>query len=533
MKHPTVLLRTRAKATGDLVSAGGFGLPLDLLEKARGRLARFVILMAGVFLIASILIEVPLSKLDDESLKIIRAAQFVAIALHLLLFVLVSRRNFNHSFVLNLGLVYEVLLCLGISIADCWISYDLRGFFPEITFASLVIAVYPLIVPSPLGRTLITAIAAAATTPLSLLILRQAASVPVESADYIIISLTPVISVAIALFGSHVVYGMNLDVAKARQLGSYHLETLLGRGGMGEVWSAKHQMLARKAAVKLVRPEVLGTKSAKEAERMLKRFEREAHATASMRSQHTIQLYDFGISDQGTFYYVMELLDGLDLESLVSRFGPMLPERVIYFLRQACHSLAEAHVNGLIHRDIKPANLYVCRYGLEVDFIKILDFGLVKSAQSQGETDTKLTAEMLAGGTPAYMAPEQILGNRPIDARTDIYALGCVAYWLLTGQLVFEGKTAMEMMTNHVHTPPPALSTRTELSIPDSVEQVILVCLEKEPKRRPQSASALDESLRMCTTKESWTAETARTWWNTHLPGQDVLGSPLEQGKTR
>jgi serine/threonine-protein kinase len=278
-------------------------------------------------------------------------------------------------------------------------------------------------------------------------------------------------------------------------------------------------MLARPAAVKLVRPELIGATNGPEG-MALQRFEREAQATAAMRSPHTVGLYDFGVTADGTFYYVMELLEGLTAESLVKQFGPVPAERAIHILRQICHSLAEAHEAGLIHRDIKPANVFVCRYGREVDFIKVLDFGLVKTLRQ--ETDVTLTAENVVCGTPSYMAPEQALGLDRDDARSDIYAVGCVAYWLLTGQLVFEGSSSIEVLMQHAQKRPMPPSQRTELPIPESLDRLILSCLAKDPVNRPQSAAALSRKLSACAAELSWTEERATQWWERHRPASAV-----------
>jgi serine/threonine-protein kinase len=301
-------------------------------------------------------------------------------------------------------------------------------------------------------------------------------------------------------------------------MGSYRLIDILGRGGMGEVWRAQHRMLARPAAIKLIRPETLGDRDEAGRSTIIARFEREAQATASMCSPHTIDLFDFGVSDDGAFYYVMELLDGLDTETLITRFGPVPPERAIYLLQQVCDSLGEAHEAGLIHRDVKPANMYVCRYGREVDFVKVLDFGLVKHQREPEEADLKLTAEGAASGTPAYMAPEQVLGDSPIDGRTDIYSVGCLGYWLLSGHLVFEGETMMKTLMHHAHTEPTPPSAVSEIKIPPSLDRIILKCLEKKPANRFQTADELAEALAACDTKEQWTRSRAHHWWDTHLP---------------
>jgi serine/threonine-protein kinase len=236
-----------------------------------------------------------------------------------------------------------------------------------------------------------------------------------------------------------------------------------------------------------------------------------------MRSPHTIQLYDFGVTDSGTFYYVMELLNGLDLDELVSRYGPMPEARVIHLSRQICDSLGEAHDNGLTHRDIKPANIYVCRYGRRLDHVKVLDFGLVKFRERDDDRDPKLTADDRVSGTPAFIAPEQALGE-DVDARTDIYQLGCVMFWLLTGTYVFAADSAVAMMMQHVQGVPDAPSTRAEQPISAALDRIVLSCLEKDPERRPQSIDQLDQMLNGCDVGEPWTADRARKWWEMHVP---------------
>jgi eukaryotic-like serine/threonine-protein kinase len=303
---------------------------------------------------------------------------------------------------------------------------------------------------------------------------------------------------------------------QARKVGSYYLEERLGMGGMGEVWRARHHLLARRAAIKLIRPEGLGA-DPRARQVAITRFEREAQATASLGSPHTIDLYDFGVSDTGTFYYVMELLVGRDMESLVRDFGQQPAERVLYLIEQVCESLAEAHAAGLVHRDIKPSNIYVCRVGLDYDFIKVLDFGIARRHRARGGDSTVLTQQNVLG-TPAYMAPEAILDDSKVDQRADIYALGCVAYYLVTGQLVFEGDSAMRVLVQHVQDPPLPPSQRTELEVPADLEALILRCLEKDPARRPQSAREVLTMARACRVTRPWNGELAQQWWQAHLP---------------
>jgi serine/threonine-protein kinase len=308
----------------------------------------------------------------------------------------------------------------------------------------------------------------------------------------------------------------------------YELVERLATGGMGEVWKAKHRMLTRPAAVKFIRPEVVGASSESERDTVFKRFQQEAQTIAMMHSPHTIHLYDFGVSDDGAFYYVMELLDGIDLRDFVNRFGPVPPARTIQLLRQVCDSLAEAHENGLIHRDIKPANVFTCRYGRKVDFIKVLDFGLAKLRPEIAGSDPVVTDQDVIGGTPAFLAPEQVLGDQPVDGRADIYAVGCLGYWLLTGQLLFEAPTAMKVIMDHVQTPAIAPSRRSEFEIPDALDQIILNCLEKNPAGRPQDADSLADRLSAVVTSDAWTSGDARAWWDMHMPQAVAVSSQEE-----
>jgi serine/threonine-protein kinase len=223
------------------------------------------------------------------------------------------------------------------------------------------------------------------------------------------------------------------------------------------------------------------------------------------------------MAGDGRFYDVMELLDGFDLDTLVKRHGPVSAERVIFLLRQICQSLAEAEGRGLVHRDVKPANLLVCRYGGEYDFVKVLDFGIVKVTHSTSP-DATVTQENVLRGTAAFIAPEQVLSRNEIDSRADIYSLGCVTYWLLTGDLVFRADTPIAVMMHHAHTPPVPPSERSELPIPPQLDQLILSCLEKDRVKRPQSARELSQRLGEMPVAEPWTEERAQVWWTRHEP---------------
>jgi serine/threonine protein kinase len=297
--------------------------------------------------------------------------------------------------------------------------------------------------------------------------------------------------------------------ARGQKVGAYTLIELIGGGGMGEVWLARHELLGRLAAVKLIRPE--GALAYSGAEEARKRFEREARATSALRSPHTIAIYDFGFTDRRTFYYAMELLEGFSLDVLVEKFGEVPPPRAIHLLRGACESLTEAHERGLIHRDIKPANIFTCAMGLTHDFVKVLDFGLVKQVVTDGATS--LTAEGAIPGSPAFLPPEAATGD--MTAKADVYALGCVAYWLLTANYVFNGVTALEMMVGHVHVQPTRPSERTHQTIPEDLEKLVLDCLNKKPTERP-TMKQVGERLASCAANTPWTASDAEAWWAAH-----------------
>jgi serine/threonine-protein kinase len=375
------------------------------------------------------------------------------------------------------------------------------------------------VVPAPPRRAFPTALAAAGTVPVTYAFgVARGVNLPLGGVEFFFALVLPYVMVTLMAYaGSRAVHRLAAEVGRARELGSYRLVERLGVGGMGEVWRAKHRLLARPAAIKVISPDKMGDIGSERRETILARFEREAQATAAMRCPHTVELYDFGRTDDGAFYYVMELLDGLDGQTLVDTHGPLPAERVAYLLRQVCHSLGEAHDQALIHRDIKPANVFVCRYGREVDWVKVLDFGLVKGSPDP-ERDVRLTGDGYVGGTPGFMAPEQVLGDHSVDGRTDLYAVGCLAYWLLTGRDVFEGPNPMAVMMQHVQATPEPPSRRAELPLPPELDAVVLACLEKDPDRRPATADDLSARLAAVPLANAWTPERARLWWSRHSP---------------
>ncbi len=333
---------------------------------------------------------------------------------------------------------------------------------------------------------------------------RSALDVTLEVAAWWL--LTIVLSTATSV----VIYGLRRKIRDAEQLGQYRLEEKLGEGGMGTVYRASHAMLRRPTAVKLLPPDKAGAEN-------LRRFEQEVQLTASLRHPNTITIFDYGHTADGLFYYAMEHVDGLTLTDLVARTGPQPPGRVVHLVRQAASALVEAHGVGLVHRDIKPGNIKVHllhSYGGGGDSVKVLDFGLVKEIRQEGGLDR--TNEAHLAGTPQYMAPESITEPEAVDGRADVYALGAVAYYLLTGTHVFSGRSVVELCSHHLHSAPEPASSRLGAQIPPELEELVARCLKKDPAERPQTAFELERRLSACSGITEWTAEDASGWWATH-----------------
>ncbi len=319
-------------------------------------------------------------------------------------------------------------------------------------------------------------------------------------------ALTMLLTAVAAVWGVHTIGRLRTEAYAARQIGQYRLKRRLGGGGMGEVFLAEHLLLKRPCAIKLIRPEKAGDPQA------LARFEREVQETARLTHWNSIDIYDYGRAADGTFYYVMEYLPGMNLEQLVQMHGPLPAGRVIHLLTQVCDALGEAHHHGLVHRDIKPANVFAARLGGVYDVAKLLDFGLVKPSGPAAAPG--LTQEGMVAGSPLYMSPEQATGDS-VDARSDIYSLGLVAYFLLTGRPPFESDKAIQVLLAHVNSAPPPPS-QFQGSVPRDLEEVVLRCLEKDPELRFQTVEALRQALEDCTAARSWNRELAAAWWGTH-----------------
>ena len=512
---PTALKSTRGRRRD---------LPPDLLRQASRRLEIMALVGTVLWILGPILGHIAFHSREPENPKWLHLIPTDLVALgtavvSLALVFYLRKVKHDPAFVVDLSLVYMVLSAVVIGTVMHWASPDDKQLplLPMITWIGPLMLMFAAIVPAPPWKMAVAGFVAASMDPVGMIIGRSAGLYHYNSfADTILMHYPNYLILGVAVVISHVVTRLGRQVAKEREMGSYHLGELLGRGGMGEVYKATHRMLARPAAIKLIQPEVLAARDRASAQVAVARFRREAEAAAKLRSPHTVELYDFGVTEDETLYFVMELLEGMDLESLVNREGPLPGKRVIHILRQVCESLEEAHVAGMIHRDIKPANIHVGRLGLRHDFVKVLDFGLVKSVAAANSGDSMATAAGLTPGTPAYMAPEMAMGEA-VDGRADLYALGCVAYYLLTGRLVFEASSGFQMIAKHIQEQPMPPSRRSELDINPELERVVLACLAKKPDDRPQSAGELDRMLGEIELAP-WSEEDATRWWRMHQP---------------
>ena len=418
----------------------------------------------------------------------------------------------------KLGLLYQVVLSYTMAFSVYWdtfgnftadqLEFDVVG----MTMVAIWMLFFTVLVPARPRNALIALLASSTAPGLVYLLSSSVGEAPaLAPLHFFFVFVFPYLLVTLCAFGTaHIVYQLGQAVSAAREMGSYRLEDRLGEGGMGEVWRASHRMLARPAAVKLVRADSLGW----DQETALARFEREAQVTAALQSPHTVELYDYGVSENGTIYYVMELLDGIDLDEMVKKHGALPAERVVHILRQVCASLGEAHRRDLVHRDVKPANIFLCKRAFEYDFVKVLDFGLVRkhSTVDPAAPANELSQMGMVMGTPAYIAPEVINGE-PADARSDIYAVGCVVYWLLTGEKVFDAPTLAALLVAHASKEPVPPSERADAKIPDSLDALVLDCLKKDPADRVQSADEIVERLRTVEFGDPWTQKRAEDWW--------------------
>lgn len=514
--EPVRISRQRTTNPPSLLS--GYRLPPELAGKAVRRLG-FIGLISGMLAPLAYLAEYyfqPERILLPGRVPLPLISAVLLFIAGLTVFGLAQVRLLPAVQMLNLGMIYEVLGALAIALSEHGAPRPPQEPVHGISWITLWISLFAVTIPAGYGKSVLSALCTGFMAPVGVAIAAAVNHYPLPEWNRLLILFLPVFAAAfLSIPVSRYVHGLGASVTKEREMGSYRLVERIGGGGMGEVWRAEHRMLARAAAIKLIHPEKAVGPGLQSYRNLQHRFEREARATAALRSPHTVALYDYGVSEDGQFYYAMELLEGLDMESLVANHGPQPPSRVVFLLRQVCKSLAEAHERGLVHRDIKPRNLFLCRLGLEYDFVKVLDFGLVKP-QKENRAPSELTGEGLLPGTPGYMSPEMALGN-PADWRTDIYALGCVAYWLLCGKMVFERETPMSLALAHVQLLPDRPSARAGQPIPTSLDDLIMRCLEKDPVRRPQTAQEVYDLLGECKALTEWTGEDAARWWRANL----------------
>ena len=516
----TRLLPRRGTATP---SGQTRGLSSEIIGQSAKRLKILALVYAFIFFMAGFvgLLFSAENRAAMTAYPVYWLPDVVSIVLALLVAALTMTKRVPVSVVMNCGLLFLVASNYGIAIAEYINPYrlDHNGWI-GLSWVAVWTPLYTVAVPTPPRKALAAMLASISAVPAmtGFMILSGRTIFQPNAIEFFFIFVFPYLLVVLLGYAAaHVVYDLGKEVTRAQDLGSYHLVERLGQGGMGEVWRAQHRLLARPAAIKLIRPSLIDKGG--DAADVLRRFEREAQVTAQLRSPHTVELFDFGVADDGGFYYVMELLDGLDLEALVNRYGPVPAERAIHLLRQVCHSLTEAESKGLVHRDIKPSNIFACRYGGDYDFIKVLDFGIVKLTDtSELDTGVLATSTMLLQGTPAFIAPEQAMGTGELDGRADIYATGCVAYWLLTGQLVFTADTVVGTIMHHANTAPTPPSQRSELPIPPELDALVLACLAKDPADRPQTAGELSRRLAQVPCESNWSDERAHDWWSAHRP---------------
>ncbi len=526
MKGPAVVPKLTPPAPDSRGSAGSAGLPTDVVSEQ----ARRIVLFSGVSafmwtfgLTMDALVLPATIGVEKPAAGIILEAVSAAATLAVFLFLRFTHRSAHDR--CNAGMWLLVLNAALITAFDISTFAAKEPVIGLPSWTAVLILASAMIMSTTPRRTLIGSLIAASMGPIAMVVLYLVGRPLLSPGVTFVLYLPNFVWAVIATLSARMFHRMGRQLREARELGSYELVEQLGAGGMGTVWRARHRLLARDAASKLVKPEALGdTESA--AQTQLRRFEREAQATAQLQSQQSIRLFDFGATEDGSFYYAMELLNGRDLESLIKEFGPLPPERAMYLLYQVCHSLAEAHARGMVHRDIKPANVFLCRMGLEFDFVKVLDFGLVQMRRhdpSTAITETLATAQPLIG-TPAYMAPEMILGRDDVDRRADVYAIGCVAFYLLTGTRVFQDGNQMQVLVDHVHSEPVPPSSRLGRPLPKEIDAFVIDCLRKNPDDRPKDAAELLKRITSCHLASQWTGAHARAWWQARLP---ALAAPL------
>ncbi len=508
---PAKICCPKREIIGD--SGSALGQQTQALLRSRLRASAFVLLVGfGVFLVRHIV-----GVLMGEPLYPVLLGFHVLVVVVLAVGAMplcrqcpISMRKLRVAELVTFGLPGLFFLALQhrVILSDVW-----RGVVPPpMSFWLLLIFTYAMFIPNTWRRAA-PVVGAMAIAPVLLIVamalLDPAVAQTISADDYMQHILVMAVAAVAAVFGIHLINALRREAFEAKQLGQYRLVRRLGEGAMGEVYLAEHRMLKRPCAVKLIRPSLAGDPH------VLSRFEREVQMTARLSHWNTVEIYDYGRTEDGIFFYVMEHLSGLSLEELLRRHGPLPAERVVHLVRQVCQALREAHGIGLIHRDIKPGNIFVAEIGGVYDVAKVLDFGLVKP---MAETPAAhLTQEGTISGTPLFMSPEQARGLSDVDARSDIYSLGAVAYTLLAGRPPFDMPSPLDVIIAQARDEVAPVS-RFRSDVPADVEQVILRCLAKSPADRFQDADGLERALADCSVADQWTRACARRWWQEHEP---------------
>jgi serine/threonine-protein kinase len=526
------------QATGSFKAVGDSALLALVARHARERL-RLVsfILLLGCLLGLALNITVSVILVDIGTLPpaqgrydpLLRISLMSMVPLCFVMRYLARGERLSDEPLIRVGLGFEVLIAAMLGAPQYLILDPTHGM---LSWTTMWVILFPLLVPCSVRRTLVASFLAASTAPLLIWIGYETGHMNADSNLVTRAILANYVAVGMATAAASIIYRTEKLVhekeEKLRRMGSYRLKRKLGGGQMGDIWLAEHEMLARPAAIKLIRYENIAKKWKGDPEELrvsvTERFHQEARATANLHSNHTVTVFDYGVTEDGTFYYVMELLDGMDMGQLVQEHGPISAPRMLHFVKQVCHSLAEAHQQGLVHRDIKPANIFVCKQGFEYDQVKVLDFGLVMRRHAEQEPQNVGSGgtndEFM--GTPYYVSPEQVTGTNNLDHRSDIYALGCVMYWLVTGSVPFQRKDPVNVLVAHVQEtarPPKDVALEAGLEpIPDAVNELILDCLEKDPNDRPQDAHVLGDRIEAMFEDNRWKTADARNWWERIQP---------------
>ena len=515
--------------------ASGFGLgsvPQDRAERIaflQNRIALYgktITIISSSFILVSVILGLVLmaDRWFSEIFNFDGIMHLLSIAVFAAAWLVGRRGRLSAPALERVDVLVTVLGCTGYALMVSRSEADIFTLVAVLaTFSSLITRA--VLVPSTARRTLLVSIVAilpviAVTYYLGV---KGDASPEAMVGRISYVSTWLAVAVALSTLASRVIYGLEEKVREARQLGQYTLAERIGSGGMGIVYRAHHAMLRRPTAVKVLPPEKMGAKN-------LKRFEREVQLTSQLTRPNTVAIYDYGRTPEGLFYYAMEYLQGCTLSELVELCGPLPPARVAFIIRQAAGSLAEAHRIGLVHRDIKPDNILVCDRGGWCDVVKVLDFGLVKDMGSGA--DPALSQANTIIGTPLYLAPEAITAPATVGSASDLYALGAVAYYLLTGRHVFEGNTLVEICLHHVSTPPVPPSLVLGRKLPSVIEDLTLACLAKTPQERPKNAEEIERVLSQADLHEPWTQAQARGWWSEHSSDLERLRTERQPGDT-